>query len=78
VQEWIKDNWNRWEEEQPLWFTEALKLRLDDGLLPAAELVRQKAAVGGSRRRTSVFQELVGGADGDAVGAAQVFPEPPV
>ena len=54
----------------------SFKERLEDDLLPAAELVRQKAAGGRQRRKISVFQELVGSTDGEAVKIAQVAPEP--
>jgi hypothetical protein len=77
VRDFFHNHWNRWEEEQPEWFTANFKERLDDDLLPPAELVRQKAAGGGHRRRSSAFEGLLGDS-GEGVGVAQVAPEPPV
>jgi hypothetical protein len=76
VKDFFRDNWVRWEEEQPEWFTAEFKTSLESDLLPAAELARQKAAGGGSRRRSSPLGRVVSEREG--VYAAQVAPEPPL
>jgi hypothetical protein len=60
LKEWLEANWDRWEEEQPDWFTDAWKSQLPDELLSAVELRRQKMVGGGQRRRSSL-SELIGG-----------------
>jgi hypothetical protein len=55
AKEWIQDNWFRWEEESPAWFTEAWKSNIPDDWLTPEELSRQKLAGGGQRRRSSAF-----------------------
>jgi hypothetical protein len=73
VKEWIQDNWERWEEEQPEFFTEVWKSRVPDDMLPPAELRRQKVAGGGQRRRSSLGV-LVGGGAPSRRGSATVAP----
>jgi len=46
-------NWARWEVEKPEWFSPAWTGSVDDDLLPAAVLVKQKVEGGGHRRRSS-------------------------
>jgi hypothetical protein len=50
---WVQDNWGTWEDEQPEFFTEAWKSRIPDDWLSTTELMRQKMAGGGERRRSS-------------------------
>jgi hypothetical protein len=74
VKAWVQGGWERWEEEQPEWFDDVFRARVDDGMLPTAELRRQKIAGGGSRRRRSSLGVLMGGA-GAARASATVVPE---
>ena len=57
----LAENWDKWEEEQPEWFTQSYKDKVDDDVLPAEELRKQILAGGGSRRRDSVLDELMRG-----------------
>jgi hypothetical protein len=59
VKDFVLENWKVWEEDQPDWFTKEWKAKLPDDMLPAAELMKQKLAGGGERRRSSLG-ELVG------------------
>ncbi len=34
VEEWVKDNWERWNEEQPEWFTDVVKKRIPEDMIP--------------------------------------------
>ena len=74
AKEWIQDNWFRWEEESPAWFTEAWKSNIPDDWLTPEELSRQKLAGGGQRRRSSVG-EMLGGSVRERRGRATVAPE---
>ena len=60
VKEWTLANWERIEAESPEWFTPALKDQIDDDMIPAAVLRKIKMAGGGSRRRSSMSQRLMG------------------
>jgi hypothetical protein len=80
VKKWVFDNWERWEEEQPEWFTERWKSRIPDDWLTRAELQRRRMISGGSRRRKSSLvdlQQVIGAsASGrDRRGSATVTPE---
>jgi hypothetical protein len=46
VKAWTHANWNRWEEEQPEWFTPARKATIPDEFIPAAAV----KALGGAQR----------------------------
>lgn len=37
VREWVRDNWDRWNEEQEEWFTERLKASVPEDMIPARE-----------------------------------------
>ena len=63
VKEWVQANWYRWEQEQPDWWTDALKGSIPDDMLPAPALKEEKKKGGGERRRSSLrnVMELTGG-----------------
>ena len=66
VRVWVKSNWYCWEEEQPEWWTEAVKSRIPDDIIPAPAL-QEEERKGGGKRRSSSLRELVGmGSDGSA------------
>ena len=61
MKEFVLENWEGWEEEQPEFFTEAFKKRVPDDMLPPAEIRRQKVAGGGQRRRSSLGELVAEG-----------------
>jgi hypothetical protein len=73
MKEFVLDNWERWEEENPDFFSEAFKKRVPDDMLPTVELKKQTVAGGGQRRRSS-FGELMGGSVPARRGSATVVP----
>ena len=61
VAEWLDSNWDKWEREKPDWFNVVFIASIDDDIMPARALVKEKLkAEGGSRRRSS-FMETLGG-----------------
>jgi hypothetical protein len=52
VKTWTMENWERWEEEKPDWFSDAWKSALDDDMIPPASLQKLKGG-GGKRSRSS-------------------------
>ena len=60
VKEWTLANWERIESESPDFFTPALRDQVDDDMIPAAVLRKMKMSGGGSRRRSSMSQRLMG------------------
>jgi hypothetical protein len=58
VKAWTHDNWARFEEEQPAWFSPDFVARIDDEMIPRDALVRLNRAAGGQRRRSSVGGSL--------------------
>jgi hypothetical protein len=73
MKEFVLENWERWEEEEPDFFTEAFKKRVPDDMLPPNELRRQKVAGGGQRRRSSLG-EMMGGSVPERKVSASVVP----
>jgi hypothetical protein len=81
VKAWVEANWDRWEEEQPEWFTDVMKDKVPVEFIPAAGDARRRESV---RRasvdaeaevglvgnlRASIRRASVGGADGgDIIG----------
>jgi hypothetical protein len=58
VKAWTMENWERWEEEKPVWFNDAWKSTLDDDMIPPASLRKMN---GGSQRRRSSLGDILGG-----------------
>ena len=58
VCEWLKENWPRWVEEKPEWFTPVFISKVDDDLLPPEVLVQQNQMAGCSRRRSSIAEMM--------------------
>ena len=58
VRLYMAESWERWEEEEPEWFTPAWIARVDDDMIPKAVLPRLHKAGGGKRRRSSLGELL--------------------
>ena len=61
VKKWVGENWARWEEEKPEWFTDAMKAKVPVEFIPT----RGEARTRESMRRASVdavAEEVLGGA----------------
>jgi hypothetical protein len=61
MKEFVLENWAKWEEEKPAFFTAVFKRRVDDDMVPAGELRRQVAEGGGQRRRSSLGEIMLVG-----------------
>jgi hypothetical protein len=59
VKTWTLENWERWEDEKPPFFTDAWKASVDDDMIPPASL--RKLNGGGSERRRSSLGDILGG-----------------
>ena len=57
VKKWVGENWARWEEEKPEWFTDAMKAKVPEEFIPTAGEARLRESV----RRASVDAEAEGG-----------------
>jgi hypothetical protein len=57
VRKWVKDNWARWEDEKPEWFTDARKAMVPEEYIPTTGDARKRESV----RRASVDAEAEGG-----------------
>jgi hypothetical protein len=60
VKAWVESNWDRWEEEKPDWFDEAMRARVPVEYIPGAGDARRRESV----RRASVVAEGEGGLAG--------------
>ena len=58
VKEWTTENWERWEEERPSWFSDVFKSSVEDEMIPPASLRKLKG--GGSERRRSSLGDVLG------------------
>jgi len=67
VKEWVLQNWHRWKEERPEWFTEAWVSKVPPDFIPADEDQAKLEEIrrGGQRRGSSA---------GEALGATRVHP----
>jgi hypothetical protein len=72
MKEFVLENWERWEKEQPKFFTDAFKKRVPDDMLPKVELRRQTVVGGGQRRRSSLGELM--GVGASATSSATVTP----
>jgi hypothetical protein len=60
VRVWVETNWERWEEEKPEWFNDAMKARVPVEYIPINGDARRRESV----RRASVDAEAEGGLGG--------------
>jgi hypothetical protein len=60
VRAWVDANWDRWEEEKPDWFDEAMRARVPIEYIPGAGNARRRESV----RRASVDADAEGGLAG--------------
>ena len=42
VEQWVRDNYETWNEEKPTWFTERVKQRIPKDMLPESEIEVQE------------------------------------
>ena len=71
---WLSNNWERWELEDPAWFTEKWKHSLPNLVLPPEV---EKALQGTHRPRRSTLSEQLGlSTDDVAQGQSRVTPAP--
>ena len=66
-------NWYRLEEEKPEWWTEALKARIPNDMLPTPALAEEERKFGGKRRRSSIRDIMAVTNGGAAVVPASSF-----
>ena len=60
VRKWVEENWARWEEEKPEWFTDQMKATVPVEFIPTSGEARRRESV----RRASVDAEAEGGLGG--------------
>jgi hypothetical protein len=60
VRTWVQANWERWEDEKPEWFDDAMRARVPVEYIPGAGDARRRESV----RRASVDAEAQGGLAG--------------
>jgi hypothetical protein len=70
MKEYVLENWLKWEDEKPEFFTDAFKKRVDDDMIPTFELKKEIVAGGGKRRRSSLGEMMGGGASSRRGGAS--------
>jgi hypothetical protein len=60
ISKWVEENWERWENDKPEWFTGAMKAKVPNDFIPTAGEARRRE----SARRASVDAEADGGLGG--------------
>ena len=60
VKAWVLQNWWKWKEEKPAWFTDNFIANVPDDMIPSEAMRNLKMAGGGERRRSSIGEMLVG------------------
>ena len=64
IKQWVVENWWKWQEEKPDWFTDNWIAKVPDDMIPAEALRELKMAGGGKRRRSSLAELLEGKSEG--------------
>jgi hypothetical protein len=59
VKQYTMENWERWEEEKPEWFSDNFRAAVDDDMIPPESL--RKLKIAGSKRRRSSLGDILGG-----------------
>jgi hypothetical protein len=59
VKQYTLENWERWEEEAPEWYTDNFKASVDEDMIPPASLRKMNGGEG--KRRRSSFGDFLGG-----------------
>ena len=67
VAEWLDANWDKWEDEKPDWFDAVFLDAVDDDIMPARALAKEKQKTGGGPRRRSSFLERLSVRVGDEI-----------
>ena len=60
IRKWVESSWDKWEEEEPEWFTDKLKSLIPVEFIPTTGDARRRESV----RRASVGAEAEGGLGG--------------
>ena len=58
VEEWVRDNWERWMEEEPDWLDDNMKARIPPHMIPNDEDRKKVENLQSARRRSSALVEL--------------------
>ena len=54
VEEWVRENWKRWMEEEPDWLTDNMKARIPQHMIPGNEKIRKIKHLARKRGRSSI------------------------
>ena len=60
IKKWVESSWDKWEEEEPEWFTDVMKAQVPVEFIPTTGDARRRESV----RRASVDAEAEGGLGG--------------
>ena len=60
MKRWAQENWRRWEEEKPEWFTDNVKARIPVEWIPTAESRKRESERRLSMRRPSLLESMAG------------------
>ena len=75
VKYWVKMNWETWQEEQPTWFTSAVRLSVPQDMLPRSEDLDEIKKIKDSSAQRGSYSHLFGLATGvKDTGSASVQP----
>jgi hypothetical protein len=78
VKAWVEANWERWVEEKPKWFDDAMRARVPVEYIPGAGDARKRESVRRSIRKASIGgnggRDIIGVGDGKAK-VSSVVPE---
>ena len=77
VEDWVRENWNRWMEEGPEWFDDNIKSMIPSSMIPIAEDQQNVEELQEKRRRSSLLGSIVvsGRRKSSLVGVSQVVPQ---
>ena len=75
VEEWVRESWERWMDEDPEWLDDNTKARIPPHMIPNMKDRKDVQELQRQRRRSSVAERVAGMRRSSLLGAEKVTPE---
>ena len=75
VEEWVRENWERWMEEKPEWLNDNMKARIPPNMIPNINDRQEVEVLQSVRRRSSLLGRLSARRRSSFIGAEKVTPD---
>ena len=75
VEKWVRENWEKWMDEEPEWLSENIKAGIPAHMIPNIQDRKDVQELQRQRRRSSVAERVAGMRRSSLLGAEKVTPE---